>query len=156
MITPGDYTLKAGERIALSCIGIFPYNVRRPLTTGIEWKIAPEGRARIDERGFFEALQPGPVQVTATYKGVSQDVQYTIEEATLSQILIFPENVSVTLEPIANGYMPKVIDSKPTACRLTDYSRATLKIAPGTARMSAYPSARSRGPSRLEWKESFE
>jgi len=110
MITPGDYTLKAGERIALSCIGIFPYNVRRPLTTGIEWKIAPEGRARIDERGFFEALQPGPVQVTATYKGVSQDVQYTIEEATLSQILIFPENVSVTLEPIANGYMPKVID----------------------------------------------
>jgi len=59
-----------GGRLPLRANGRFDAGARENMSLNVTWDVAPPGRARVDELGRLEGLQPGPVRVTAIHQGL--------------------------------------------------------------------------------------
>ncbi len=102
LLTPGDQNLSAGEIIQLRATGVYTKDYSQVIKSGVIWTSDKPEVFQVDSNGTGKGLIEGRVLVTASYLGVRSSIQITVDPPTTSQLLIFPEKVTLEL-PLKKG-----------------------------------------------------
>lgn len=92
---------QSSAAIQLSLIGTFAGGLTEDLTAKATWASSDESIAKISNSGQLQAVAPGTVIISTTYKGVSASYSFTI----LSDLLPAEEIVSIGIKTTANAYL---------------------------------------------------
>ncbi|WP_141732890.1 hypothetical protein [Oligoflexus tunisiensis] len=104
ILSPADQTLATGERLPMVATGVYMKGYAQEISEGITWSSSAPEIFAIDAQGQGLGLNEGQATITAEYLGVSASTRIFVNPAAISQVLIFPENLTVEL-PLENGQL---------------------------------------------------
>lgn len=107
IVSPAQVTLSEGDLVRLSATGIYPYGEVALLQKDIKWKSENFDIVSIDDSGMVRAKKAGTSNLIVERLGTTQTVSVTIKMASITQIIIFPEQPSFAIGSHLGSPVPK-------------------------------------------------
>ncbi|HVL00364.1 MAG TPA: Ig-like domain-containing protein [Dongiaceae bacterium] len=95
-VEPAGVVLAAGNSQPFTATGIYSDNTSQNLTTVAFWQSGSEAVAGITRIGVATGKAQGSAQISASFGGVTGSTLLVVTAATLNQLIVIPDNISLT------------------------------------------------------------
>ena len=94
-VSPANQSIPKGTTLQLTATGTFNDGTTEDLTTQVTWTSSAQAVATVSNVGVVSGLSLGPATITATMLGMPGSTTVTVDNATLTSMLVVPANVSI-------------------------------------------------------------
>lgn len=97
-VSPSKLVLSIGEYSKLSVSGIYPYGQSGLITSNLTWLAADTSIIDVDSSGIALGKKEGTTFLRVEKLGTAATIEVTVTPASMTQIIVFPENPKVVLK----------------------------------------------------------